>query len=141
MLFQFHEKQDEDCPDSDRHGELCRLRLLQRASSRDREREAEHCYRGKYSKEQFAFPVHRRFPSPSGFAHVPVEVRQSCWGGCRHSTLESRGRAIIETVPGRSSWCRARIAVSSSQPAFPAADIGPSLTSGAKSAHNLLTIK
>jgi hypothetical protein len=69
QLFQFHKKQDEDRPDSDRHRKLGRLCFLQRTSSWKGKREKEHCHRGEYSEDQFAFPGHRRFPSRSGLAY------------------------------------------------------------------------
>lgn len=43
------------------------------------------------------------FPSPSGFAHVPVELRQSCSGGSGHSTLEAGCSVILRLFPRRPS--------------------------------------
>jgi hypothetical protein len=66
-LFQFDKQQYEDCPNSNRRGKLRRLCLLQCAASRKRKRQAKHRHGREYSEDQFAFRVHRRFPSPSRF--------------------------------------------------------------------------
>jgi hypothetical protein len=69
LLLHFDKEQNENRPNSNRHGKLRRLRLLQRTSPRNGKRKAEHCHRREYSEDQFAFPVHGCFPSSSWLAH------------------------------------------------------------------------
>ncbi len=68
-LLQFHKKQNENCPNPNRHGKLRRLRVSQRASAWKQKRKAEHCHSREYSEDQLAFPVHGCFLSCSWLAH------------------------------------------------------------------------
>jgi hypothetical protein len=76
-LFQLHEKQYEDRPDSDCHGELYDSGIAHGASTGQRKRQQHHRKSGKYSDKKSASRVHGL---TSGFFFSSrKQMRGHCW--------------------------------------------------------------
>jgi hypothetical protein len=58
FLFQFHEQQHKDRPNSYGHRELHHRGIPHRASSGQRKRQQHHCESGEHSYQESAFQIH-----------------------------------------------------------------------------------
>src|SRR5271169_2585992 len=70
-LFQLHEEQHEDRPDSDGERELHQGGVAQRGSPGQREGQRRHDYRGQHSDDKPAFRVHFCSPPPGRLGQRP----------------------------------------------------------------------